>query len=36
MLSDSLIISLQNGVWKCVLIQMLNFSSKKEEKISVR
>ena len=33
MLSDSLI-SLQNGVWKCVLIQMLNFYSKKEEKIS--
>ena len=26
MLSDSLIISLQNGVWKCVLIQMLNKS----------
>ena len=34
MLSDSLIISLQNGVWNCVLIQMLNFNSKKEEKIS--
>ena len=34
MLSDSLKISLQNGVWKCVLIQMLNFYLKKEEKIS--
>ena len=34
MLSDSLIISLQNRVWKCVLIQMLHFIQKKEEKIS--
>ena len=34
MLLDSLIISLQKDIWKCVLIQMLNFYLKKEEKIS--